>query len=81
MGIQVNIGEARNRLSELLQRLEEGEEVVIARGNEPRYRVSLIEEEECADRLAIAHQLLSLRKGTKRVSQDELRAWRDEGRE
>jgi antitoxin (DNA-binding transcriptional repressor) of toxin-antitoxin stability system len=81
VGTQVNIGEARNRLSELLQRLEEGEEIVIARGNEPRYRVSLIEDEEVADRVAIADQLLTLRKGSKRVSQDELRAWRDEGRE
>ena len=78
--IKVNIGEARNRLSELLQRLEEGQEVVIARGNEPRYRVTLIEEEAVTDRQAALDRLLRLREGTKPVSQEELRAWRDEGR-
>lgn len=80
MTIQVNIGEARNRLSELLQRLEEGEDLVIARGNEPRYRVTLIEEDAVADRNAALDRLLCLRQGSKPVSQEELRAWRDEGR-
>lgn len=80
MTIKVNIGEARNRLSELLQRIEEGEELIIARGNESRYRVVLVNEQNHADRKAAAERLLALRGGTKGVTQDEVRAWRDEGR-
>jgi antitoxin (DNA-binding transcriptional repressor) of toxin-antitoxin stability system len=34
MSITVNIGEAKTRLSELVAKVEAGEEVVIARGNE-----------------------------------------------
>ena len=81
MAIQVNIGEARDRLSKLLQKVDEGEEVVIARGNQPRYRVSLIRDDAAASKLAVVDRLLALKEGTGSVTQDELRAWRDEGRE
>ena len=81
MAIQVNIGEARDRLSKLLQKVDEGEELVIARGNQPRYRVSLIQDDAAASKLAVVDRLLALKEGTRSVTQDELRAWRDEGRE
>ena len=35
MTMQINIGEAKTRLSELIARVEAGEEIVIARDNTP----------------------------------------------
>ena len=42
MTITVKVGEAKTHLSELLAKVEAGEEVVIARGNEPIARLSRI---------------------------------------
>jgi prevent-host-death family protein len=39
----VNIHEARTHLSRLIQEAVEGEEIVIARGNEPLVRLVLVE--------------------------------------
>lgn len=39
MGEQVNVHEAKTRLSELLVRVERGEEIVIARGGTPVARL------------------------------------------
>lgn len=39
MGEQVNVHEAKTRLSELLARVERGEEIVIARGGAPIARL------------------------------------------
>ena len=39
MSLTVKIGEAKARLSELLAKVEAGEEIVIARGNEPIARL------------------------------------------
>lgn len=39
MGEQVNVHEAKTRLSELLARVERGEEIVIARGGTPVARL------------------------------------------
>lgn len=44
MTIQVNIQEAKTRLSQLLAQSEQGEEVVIARDGRPVARLVLIEE-------------------------------------
>ncbi len=41
--IQVNVGEAKTRLSELLASAEAGEEVVIARAGAPVVRLMLVE--------------------------------------
>jgi len=40
--IQVNIHEAKTKLSQLLARVEAGEEVIIARGGHPIARISAI---------------------------------------
>jgi len=40
MTIQVNVHEAKTRLSELLQAVERGEEVIIARAGKPVVRLS-----------------------------------------
>lgn len=39
MGIQINIAEAKAKLSELVARAEAGEEVVLARGGKPILRL------------------------------------------
>lgn len=39
MAIQVNVQEAKTRLSQILQRAEQGEDVVIARGGTPVARL------------------------------------------
>jgi antitoxin (DNA-binding transcriptional repressor) of toxin-antitoxin stability system len=43
MSITVNIGERKTRLSELIAKVEAGEEVVIARGNEPVAKLSVLD--------------------------------------
>ena len=44
MSITVNIGEAKTRLSELVTKVEAGEEVVIARGNEPVAKLTALDD-------------------------------------
>lgn len=44
MGEQVNVHEAKTRLSELLARVERGEEIVIARGGSPIARLIAFEQ-------------------------------------
>lgn len=79
MTIQVNIGEAKTRLSELLQKLEDGEELIIARGNEPRYQVIIRDEDRSAARLALA-RLRELCADNKPATRDEIKSWIEEGR-
>ena len=78
MTIQVNVGEAKARLSELLNRLEKGEEVIIARGNEPVARLVLENPDRARTEAAVAG-ILALKKEMKPTSLDELLSWRHEG--
>jgi prevent-host-death family protein len=79
MSITVNIGEAKTRLSELVAKVEAGEEVVIARGNEPVARLAPLDEQ--ARRRAVMEEILELRDSgkIKSVSREEILAWRHEG--
>lgn len=82
MTIHVNVGEAKAKLSELLAKVEEGEDVVISRGNDVIAR--LVREtvrrspQEAAASLIRSRE--KLRAQGVRVSQDEIREWIDEGR-
>ena len=78
MPIVVSIGVAKARLSELVARAEAGEDVVIARDNSPVARLSRMPR-ECDIRAAIA-EIRAAREGLAPVSDDEILAWRDEGR-
>lgn len=60
MGIQVNIHEAKARLSSLVARAEAGEEVVIARANRPSVRLVPIRKEKHARRLGEAKGLVRI---------------------
>ncbi|MEM9879342.1 MAG: type II toxin-antitoxin system prevent-host-death family antitoxin [Pseudomonadota bacterium] len=79
MTIQVNIGEAKTRLSELLAKVDQGEPVIIARGNVPMYEVKLIEQDRSVAQAAI-ERLLELREQNKGATREEIREWIDEGR-
>jgi prevent-host-death family protein len=79
MSITVNIGEAKTRLSELVAKVEAGEEVVIARDNEPVAKLTALDDEK-RRRAAIEAMLRERDDGTrKNVSLEEILAWRHEG--
>ncbi|THK34127.1 type II toxin-antitoxin system prevent-host-death family antitoxin [Ensifer sp. MPMI2T] len=78
MTVTVKVAEAKAHLSELLARVEAGEEVIIARGNDPIAVLSRIRKESSIE-TAIA-EIRAMRALAKPVTQDEIRAWRDEGR-
>ncbi len=79
MSITVNIGEAKTRLSELVTKVEAGEEVVIARGNEPVAKLTALDDR--ARRAAVVEAMLRERDdGTReKVTLEEILAWRHEG--
>ncbi len=60
MRIQVNIHEAKARLSSLVARTEAGEEVVIARANRPSVRLLPIRKENLVRRLGEAKGLVRI---------------------
>jgi prevent-host-death family protein len=78
MTITVKVGEAKTHLSELLTKVEAGEEVIIARGNEPIARLSRIA--RAPDLASTISEIKAARAGRAVTTADELRAWRDEGR-
>lgn len=78
MTINVKVGHAKTHLSELLVAAEAGEEVIISRGDQPIVKLVAIRNQE-AIKDAIA-EILEIRGRAKPVTQDEIRAWRDEGR-
>ena len=78
MTVNVKVAEAKTHLSELLAKVEAGEEVIISRGNTPVARLSRIRREN--DVNAVIEEIKAMRAKAKPVSQEEIRAWRDEGR-
>ena len=74
----VKIGEAKTHLSELLARVEAGEEFVITRGNDPVARLVPIDER--AKRRAVVEAMLAERDNGQRkpVTQAEIKAWKHE---
>ena len=84
MGIEpltltVNIGEAKARLSELIARVEAGEEVVIARGRVPAVKLAPLDEK--LEAAAVIERILALRDSGAilPVTVEEILAWRHEG--
>jgi prevent-host-death family protein len=79
MTLTVNIGEAKAHLSELLVKVQAGEEIIIARGNEPIARLSPLD--EVGARRAVIEAALALRDSGRigRVTVEELVAWKREG--
>jgi prevent-host-death family protein len=52
--LQVNVHEAKTNLSKLIQKVVDGEEVIIARGNQPIIKLVLIEKSKPKRRLGTA---------------------------
>jgi len=52
--LQVNVHEAKTNLSKLIQKVVDGEEVIIARGNQPIIKLVLIEQSKPKRRLGTA---------------------------
>jgi len=79
MSLTVNIGEAKTRLSELIVKVEAGEEVIIARGNEPVARLAPLD--DVAARRRVVEAALALRDSGKiqRVAAQEWVDWKREG--
>lgn len=78
MAISVKVGEAKTRLSELLAKVEAGEEVVIARGDEPVAKLVRLHRRRDVERAVAA--IRSARTGRGPTTDAELSAWRDEGK-
>jgi prevent-host-death family protein len=77
MPVTVNIGEARTRLSELIAKVEAGEEVIIARGHEPVARLTRIPKQ--GDLETVIADVKAIRARAKPVSIEEIIAWKHEG--
>ncbi|WP_426123227.1 type II toxin-antitoxin system Phd/YefM family antitoxin [Pararhizobium sp. PWRC1-1] len=74
----VKVAEAKTHLSELLTKVELGEEIIISRGDTPVARLVPIDDEE---RRANLFRLIRRdRAKNKPVSLEEILQWRDEGR-
>ena len=78
MTVIVKVAEAKTHLSKLLARVEAGEDIVIARGNDPIVRLVAIDERR--QRLAAIEAVRALRAQAKPVTSQEIQDWKQEGR-
>jgi prevent-host-death family protein len=78
MSLTVKIGEAKARLSELIAKVEAGEEIIIARGHEPVAR--LVRLPHLNEFSAVIAEVKATRAARAATRPEELLAWRDEGR-
>jgi antitoxin (DNA-binding transcriptional repressor) of toxin-antitoxin stability system len=78
MSTTVKVSEAKAHLSELLVRVEAGEDVIISRGNDPIVRMSRIRKE--SDLQLLMNEVRAARSRATPSTHDEILSWRDEGR-
>ncbi|WP_137132620.1 type II toxin-antitoxin system prevent-host-death family antitoxin [Rhizobium sp. FY34] len=78
MNTTVKISEAKAHLSELLVRVEAGEDVIISRGSDPIARLSRIRKE--TDLQLLVNEVRAARGRATPSSHEEIMSWRDEGR-
>ena len=78
MSTTVKVSEAKAHLSELLVRVEAGEDVIISRGNDPIVRMSRIRKE--CDLQLLMNEVRAARSRATPSTHDEILSWRDEGR-
>jgi antitoxin (DNA-binding transcriptional repressor) of toxin-antitoxin stability system len=78
MTLSVKVAEAKTHLSELLAKVEAGEEVIISRGNTPIAKLSRIRRENNVE--ALIAEIKAQRLTRQSTTQDEIREWIDEGR-
>ena len=73
----VKVGEAKTHLSDLLARVEAGEEIIIARGDAPIAKLTRIE--KASDLAAVLAETRAARARAKSVTREEVLSWRREG--
>lgn len=78
MTVSVKVAEAKTHLSELLARVEAGEEVIISRGNTPIAKLSRIRRENNVQ--ALIAEIKAQRQTRQFTTQAEIRDWIEEGR-
>jgi prevent-host-death family protein len=78
MTLTVKVGEAKTHLSELLAKVEAGEDVIIARGNEPVAR--LVKATDMRERSLLLSALKAERSQRQIVAAEEIHTWKNEGR-
>jgi len=78
MTTTVKISEAKTHLSDLLARVEAGEDFVIARGNNPIAHVTRMRKQTDMQLLIAEVRAARLKTGTS--THEEILSWRDEGR-
>lgn len=78
MTITVKVGEAKTHLSQLLAKVEAGDEVIIQRGNEPIAKLTAVRPARNA--AAVVERIRALRARARPVTTEEILEWRDEGR-
>lgn len=78
MTTTVKISEAKTHLSDLLARVEAGEDFVIARGNDPVAHVTRVRREN--DLILLLDEVRAARQRVAVSAHDEILSWRDEGR-
>ena len=78
MTTTVKISEAKTHLSDLLVRAEAGEDIVIARGNDPIIRLARIAKE--TDMQLLLAEVRAARQKAAASTHEEILSWRDEGR-
>lgn len=77
MTITIKVGEAKTHLSEILTKVENGEDVVIARGN--RAVVRLVKISDSQRRKALVDRIRAERSARAAASAEEIQTWRGEG--
>ncbi|MQV97281.1 type II toxin-antitoxin system prevent-host-death family antitoxin [Sinorhizobium medicae] len=77
MSVTVKVAEAKAHLSELLARVEAGEEVIISRGSDPIARLSRIHKDNELGVLMTEVRAARLR--AKPVTNEEILDWKREG--
>jgi antitoxin (DNA-binding transcriptional repressor) of toxin-antitoxin stability system len=73
----VKVGEAKTHLSDLLARVEAGEEIIIARGDAPIAKLTRIEKP--SNLAAVVAEARAARARAKPVTREEVLEWRREG--
>jgi prevent-host-death family protein len=77
MTINVKVGEAKTHLSELLTKVEAGEEVIISRGDDPVARLTRLSGKYTVQEAIDG--LIAMREKNGKASLEEILAWRHEG--
>jgi prevent-host-death family protein len=78
MTTTVKISEAKTHLSDLLTRVEAGEEFVIARGNDPVAHLTAVRKQ--SDMQLLLAEVRAARQKAVAATHEQILSWRDEGR-